>query len=327
VVVAGENPEAELRAVAALAVEAGADFRSVAVSPAGDLGFVMPGTEFPDDSPFRDLYAAARKAFPGRPVGGGTFVYFTELNRKPPPGDAIDFVIHGTCAIVHAADDRSVTETIECLPYVTGSVRAMFGDKRYRAGPGSIGSRPAPFGGPTSPNPQSRRIAMTRADPRQRGLLGAAWHLGYAAQMAAGGADEVVLGAPVGEFGLLHHPQGYPQPWYDEHGGLYPAYHVMRGVYAASGAPRRATEISAPREVQALAYEAGGRLTVWLANLTGEPRTVVLQGAGGGARVARIAASGFAALAADRDALSGPGEPAGGNPIALGPYEVARLTY
>jgi hypothetical protein len=57
-----------------------------------------------------------RGAFPGILVGGGSFAYFTELNRKRRPFALLDFVCHTTCAIVHAADDRSVTETIEsCL--------------------------------------------------------------------------------------------------------------------------------------------------------------------------------------------------------------------
>lgn len=327
VAVAGEDPAAELAAVAAQAGEAGAEFASVAVTPAEDLSFVMPGTVFPDDSPFRRLFAAVRAAFPEAAVGGGTFVYFTELNRKPPPFDALDFVCHGTCAIVHAADDRSVTESVEALPYVVGSCRAMFGDRRYRIGPGTIGSRPAPFGGPTSPNPESRRVAMCRNDPRQRGLLGAAWHLGYAARVAEGGADEAILGAPLGEFGLVHHALDYPQPWFDDNGGVYPAYHVMRGIYAASGAPRRATRVSAPREVQALAYEQGGGLCLWLANLMGEPRTVALAGFdAAAARVARIDEAGFEALAGDPAVLDDPGAPLRAETVALGPYETLRLT-
>ena len=327
VVVPGEDPEAEFRAVAAMADEAGASFGSLTVSLASDLGFVMPGTEFPDDSPFRNLYAAARAAFPNRPVGGGTFVYFTELNRKPPPADAIDFVCCGTTAIVHAADDRSVTETIEAVPYVIGSVRALYGDKACQVGPGSIGSRPAPFGGPSSPNAHSGRVAMCRNDPRQRGLLGAAWHLGYAARMAEGGVQAVLLGAPLGEFGLVHHSMDYPQPWYDGRGGLYPAYHVMRAIYAATGATRIATTISAPREVQALAFEKDGQRTLWLANLMGEPRVVKREGMDSGGMVARIDAAGFEALADDPLALDvAAGEPAGDS-LELGPYEVARITF
>lgn len=40
---------------------------------------------------------------------------------------------------------RSVTETIECLPYIIRSGRALFGNRHYRIGPGTIGTRTSPF--------------------------------------------------------------------------------------------------------------------------------------------------------------------------------------
>src|SRR5262249_19037848 len=152
----------------------GAILTSVAVSWAGDLDFVMPGTTFPDNTPFERLYAAARAAFPNTLLGGGSLGYFTELNRKPPPFTLLNFVCHTTCAIVHAADDRSVTETIECLPYIIRSGRALFGNTPYRIGPGTIGTRTSPFGNRPALNAHNGRVTMVRRDPRQRGLLGAA---------------------------------------------------------------------------------------------------------------------------------------------------------
>ena len=77
---------------------------------------------------------------------------------------------------------------------------------------------------------------MNRNDPRQRGLLGAAWNLGYFAHFAYGGAEAIALGGLAGPFGVVHREADWPQAWYDEAGGLYPAYHVLRGL----GAERRA---------------------------------------------------------------------------------------
>ena len=321
-----DNSAQALRSVADMASAAGARFGSVAVSPAEDLDFVIPGTVFDDMSPYDTLYAAAREAFPGSVIGGGNFMYFTELNRKPPPFAGMDFVIHPTCAIVHAADDRSVTETVETLPYIIRSGRSLFGDKPYCLGPVGIGTRTSPFGGPPSPNPRSGRIAMCRNDPRQRGLLGAAWHLGIAARAAAGGVTSVILGAPTGDHGLLHHPGETPQPWFDEHGGRFPVWHVMRGVYAASGRARRVTEVSVPREVQALAFETeAGGLELWLANLMGEERRIRLDGLGGGdMRLAVLDEESFVAGAGDPDALDGAERSTPGDRIELRPYAVAR---
>ena len=321
-----DNPGEALRSIAAMASAAGARFDSVAVSPAGDLDFVIPGTVFDDMSPYDAFYAAAREAFPGCAIGGGNFMYFTELNRKPPPAGGLDFVIHPTCAIVHTADDRSVTETVETLPYVIHSAKALFEGKPYCLGPVAIGTRTSPFGGPPAPNPHGTRVAMCRNDPRQRGLLGAAWHLGVAARAAEGAVTSLILGAPTGDHGLVHHPGETPQPWFDEHGGRFPAWHVMRGMYAASGRVRRATGTSAPREVQALAFETEtGGTELWIANLMGEERHIRLDGLSGDTmRVAVLDEESFVAGAGDPDVLDGAERSATGDRLDLRPYAVAR---
>jgi hypothetical protein len=145
-----------------------------------------------------------------------------------------------TSALVHAGDDRSVAETLESLPHIARSVRATFGGKPYAVGPSAIGMRDNPYGQTTMPNPDNVRQAMNRNDPRQRGLLGAAWSLGYFAHFAAGGARQIALGGAVGPFGLLHAPADFPQPWFDEAGGLFPVYHVLRGLARLRGAAMRA---------------------------------------------------------------------------------------
>ncbi len=320
-----DHADEALRAIADLARAVGARFGSVAVSPAGDLEFVPPGTVFDDMSAYDALYASARAAFPGCSIGGGSFAYFTELNRKPPPADGMDFVIHPTCAIVHAADDRSVTETIEAFPYVIHSARKLFEGKPYCLGPVGIGTRTSPFGGPPSPNPHGGRVAMCRNDPRQRGLLGAAWHLGVAARAAEGEVTSLILGAPTGDHGLVHHPGDASQAWFDDHGGRFPAWHVMRGMYAASGRPRRTTVVSEPRAVQALAFgaEAGG-VELWIANLTGDPQRVRLVGLDGDVGVAVLDEDSFVAGTEDPDVLDRVERTASDGYLELPCYAVAR---
>lgn len=200
-VISGDDVDAEMTAIANAAASASLTFADVAVSLAGDLAFVPPGSQFPNMDDFEALFAAARSAFPNARIGGGNFVYFTELNRKPVPAAPLDYLVHGTSAVVHAADDRSVTETIECLPYVFRSMKAGYGDKPYRVSPAGIGSRTSPFGNDPTPNPNAARVTMTDKDPRQRGLLGAAWHLSYLVKAAACDVDSVALATPTGGFG------------------------------------------------------------------------------------------------------------------------------
>jgi hypothetical protein len=106
----------ELMRVAALVAESGIKLSAVAVCPVGDLMSVLPAGERPPAPPLEGLYSAARRAFPGVKIGGGMFSNFTELNRKRPPAHLLDFVSNTTCPTVHAADDRSVMETLEALP-------------------------------------------------------------------------------------------------------------------------------------------------------------------------------------------------------------------
>ena len=102
----------------------------------------------------------------------------------------------------------------------------------------------------------------------------------------------------------------------------------MRGLYAASGRPRRATEVSVPREVQPLAFETEAGLELWVANLMGEERRVRLDGLGGlggaGMRVAVLDEESFVACAGDPDALDGVETSASGDRMELRPYAVAR---
>jgi hypothetical protein len=225
--------------VRAAAAAAGIRFAKVAVSPACDLKCTLPGSVWPACPPLQALYEAARQAFPEAAIGGGMFSYFTELNRKRPPAEQLDFVVHTTCPIVHAADDTSVMETLEALPHVVRSTRSFIGAKPYRVGPSALGARDNPSGASAAPNPDNGRIALVTMDPRQRGLLGAAWYLGYAAQLARAGVDAVWRGAPVGEHGVIHDRGDYPQPWFDrQDAGVYPAWLVLRGRAAGAGLPR-----------------------------------------------------------------------------------------
>ncbi len=317
----------DLEAVRAAVAEAGMRFASIALSPSCDLKCTLPGSVWPPCPPLEVIYDAARTAFPGLPIGGGMFSFFTELNRKRPPTDHLDFVVHTTCPIVHACDDRTVMENLEALPHIIKSTRAFIGGLPYRVGPSSIGARDNPYGAAPTPNPDNRRVALACMDPRQRGLLGAAWNLGYVAHMARGQVDAVALAAPVGEFGVAYARMDYAQPWFDERGqGVYPVYHVLRGMAAGAGKPMLATTLSDGSVVQAVAWRDEERTELWLANLTGERQRVAIKGLPADqGRVWRLDSDAFVTAA------SGPrgfGDPAGATPlesIELDAYAVLRI--
>ncbi|RIA43751.1 hypothetical protein DFR49_1980 [Hephaestia caeni] len=258
VIAASGDLDEELGTVAWLVADAGLPLDGIAVFPAPDLQSTPPGSAWPACPPFDSIYAAARRAFPGIALGGGMFSYFTELNRKRPPVELLDFVSHATCPIVHAADDRSVMQTLEAIPHIVRSAREIIGAAPYRLGPSTIGMRQNPYGSRTMDNPDRGRVPMASVDPRQDGRFAAAWALGYVAAGEAGGLETLTLGALTGPFGVLG-PDG-PRP----------VFSIVRDLAALAGAPRRACRSSAPDRV--LAVASGDHML--LANLTPAPCVV-----------------------------------------------------
>jgi hypothetical protein len=266
----------ELSATATLVREAGLNLSAVAVCPVGDLKSVLPGGVRPPAPPLADLYRAARAAFPAQRLGGGMFSFFTELNRKRPPAELLDFVHNSTCPIVHAADDRSVMETHEALPYQVATARSFIGKTAYRVGPSAIGCRDNPHGKTFTPNPDNVRICLVKADPRQRALFGAAWAVGYAASFAPTGLEALSFGAPTGPLGVIHREGGARVPYFDALGAraVYPAYHVVAGLTRASGARIVACSGAEAGGICSFAYRGQGATLVWLANQTAHEKTV-----------------------------------------------------
>lgn len=326
VVVSVDSFREELTELGRTVASLGSPFSAVLVSPASDLKCTLPGSPWPSAPPAREFFAAARAAFRGARLGGGMFSLFTEMNRKRPPIDLIDFLSFTTTAMLHASDDCSITEGLESLPAMALTATNIAEGKPWAVGPSAIGMRMNPYGEAPLANPENIRQAMNFNDPRQRGLLGAAWALGFFARFAAGGASTVTLGGPTGPFGLVHTPQPWPQPWYDQtDGGLFPMYHVLRGLGSLRGSCLYAAELSEPSAIQAIvAGTESGAATVWLANLTGNETACWLD-----ADIADYTVldeTTFVAAAGNPNAMDDLKRHVGGRKIGLGPYAIARLT-
>ena len=94
-------------------------------------------------------------------------------------------------------------------------MRAIAGSLPYRLGPSAMGMRYNPYGKTTDANQANIRTAFAHQEPRQRGLFGAAFALGYMARATAAGIERVCFGALTGPFGLVYRKTDYPQPWFD----------------------------------------------------------------------------------------------------------------
>jgi hypothetical protein len=319
--------EAEIAGLARTVSRLGNPFTRVFLTPASDMKSTQPAGPWPPCPPLADIYKLARLLFPHARIGGGMMSYFTEINRKRPPAEFADFLTFTNSALVHAGDDRSVTEGLEALPAMATSVRAFGGGKPFAVGPSAIGMRFNPYGAAPQANPRDARQAMNRNDPRQRGLLGAVWNFAYFAHFAKSGAEAVALGGLTGPFGAVYSRQAWPQAWFDGNkGGVYPVFHVLRGLARLKGADLLDTTIGRPRDVQALAARRkDGKTELWLANLTGDAVTVDIGSKAAGARAAFLDAERFV-QAADRPELLDRAAAKLSSPrIALGPYALGRV--
>jgi hypothetical protein len=259
----------ELQEIAAWMRAAGFASDAIMVCPSIDRQSTPPGSTWPDCPPLERIYAAAAKAFPGIRLGGGMLSYFTELNRKRVPGESLAFISHCTNPIVHAADDLSVMQTLEALPFITRSVRAIYGDKPYRIGPSTIPMRQNPYGSRTMDNPQNSRIPMANRDPRHTGQFGAAFAAGYAASTLDARLETLTLSALPGAFGLY---SGRHEPI--EEGGKRPLHSVVKGLAECAGQKWQAVTSSAPAKVMAFTVKTGAGGTIWIVNLTAEEQSI-----------------------------------------------------
>ena len=325
-----EEPVAdELAAAAELASRVGLAPAAIVPEQARLLKFTLETVEALGIPGFEEVYAAARAAFPGVRLGGGVFTSFTELNRNCADSALFDFLTHGTTAVVHEPDDRSVMETLQTLPDIVASAKALAGGKPYRIAPSAIGMRSNPYGPGVHENGDNGRHSFNRQDPRHRALLGAAFTLGYAARVAPLGLEALALGTPSGALGMVYRRTAQPQPWFDDLAGpaVLPLYHIVAALAAAKGAKVRTVTSGDAARVLGLAYESGAGTLLWLANLTPMPQTVAVSGAASGtATVGRLDSTNFVEAATDPAGFAASaGMPADPGRIALAPFAVSRI--
>ncbi|SHE83347.1 hypothetical protein SAMN02745157_1038 [Kaistia soli DSM 19436] len=319
VVAEGEDPSSALAGLRQRLDSAGIVAHRVLALPAPYLASHQPSGPWPPGATPHDAAMAARAAFPDAQIGGGMLTSFTEFNRCPPDPSLSDFVSHGTTAIVHAADDRSVMETLEALPAIFQSAAALAPGRPYRLGLISIGMRSNAYGPEREPDPEGRRLAMAKVDPRQRGLFAASFAVGAMSATEGSVVEAMALASATGPFGMIRSAASWPQPYFDDHAEaiVYPLFHVMRALAGLAGLPRCQVG-GLPAGIAAVATNT----MIVLANLTAEVRELVLPWR---ANIRLLDTSSFMAAAADPLWLDRPGDTA--DQITLGAYSVAFLTF
>jgi hypothetical protein len=272
----------------------------------------------------RTIRRGLREVGLSAPVGGGTALWFAELNRHQPDPSALDFFAYGICPQLHLFDDAALVETLAVQGMTVSSARALGGGRPVVIGPvmlmppvGGAAGEDAGFG--------------EGVDPRQRSLFCAAWTLGSLKQLTLAGVEAVTYFETLGPRGLIGTGAGaHLDRTRSARVAPYPVHQILVEVSRMSGSDVRMTESSQPLSAEALACSDGRRLSLLVANLRPGAQEVIIEGLPPG-----VATIGAIKLSADLSATEDVGAltfvtrrvtTRGRLPLTLGGYEFARVT-
>lgn len=216
---------------------------------------------------------------PGVPIGGGTNLYFAELNRSRPETPGLDAVAFSINPQVHASDERSLVENIEAQRDTVTSARMFCAGLPLVVSPVTLKPRFNPDA--VGPEPEPRPGELPSAvDARQMSLFAAAWTLGSIKQLAEGGAASITYYETTGWRGTKETDRGSPIPesFLSTPGLVFPVYHVFADIAGLKTAELMACSSTDPLRVQGLALNDGENIHLLVANLTADTQTCALEG-------------------------------------------------
>ncbi len=312
-----------LRAIARLCSEQKTGPSHVIGVPEAYMKSYQPDGDWPIGLTPQECVALCRETFTDAKIGGGVLTNFTEFNRCHPDPDECDYGSFATTAIVHAADDQSVFETLEAQPDVYASAQSLMPKTGYRMGLVGIGFRSNPYGSAPLENPEQVRLEMTQADPRQRGLFAASWMVGAVATTQGFHIESLALAMPVGPLGLIYRQEDYAQPLFDNVPGriIYPAYHVVKALAEFSGKVRQS--VTLPDGLFGVVTKTGKALKAVISNGTSQVQFLELPSQG---RTLLMSEDTFDAATADLDWLKNASRE-NVRSIELSPYAVAFIDF
>lgn len=221
------------------------------------------------------------------PIGAGTNIYFTELNRMRPPLDVVDVVAYSINPQVHAFDNASLVETLAAQGTTATSARQFCSDRPLLISPITLQPRFNPNATGPEPNPEPGQLP-TQVDPRQMSLFGAGWTLGSIKYLAeTGEVASTTYYETSGWRGVLESPQGcaLPDKFCSFPGGVFPLYHVLAAIGEFAGGEVIQSTSSEPLQVDGLVLQKGERTRILLTNFTAQPQRVIVHRLAGQAQV------------------------------------------
>ena len=224
------------------------------------------------------LIAAARRALgPNAVIGGGTNLYFTELNRERPNESDADILSFSLNPQVHASDDETIVQNLAAQAVIAANARGVCGSARVSVSPVTLRPRFNPNA--TAPELDVSNTPLpSDVDARQSSGLGAAWTATSIKYLAEGGAiDAITYYELTGWKGLLERDSPMqPGDFWSNPGEPFPVYQVFASLVGFTHV--RPCTSSDPARFDALIIEAEGALRLLIANFTAERLSINVSG-------------------------------------------------
>ena len=231
----------------------------------------------PDDWAAR-ARAALTDAFVSVPLGGGTDLYFTELNREPPDPRAFDVLNFSINPQVHAFDDRTLIQNAMTQAVVAGNAPRITGSTPLSVAPISLRPRFNPNA--TDPDADVSNTALpSDVDGRQASYFTANWtamSIKYLAE--AGTVSSATYFETIGWKGILERESGSLDPlnFPSKPGQRFPVWQTFAALSGATTA--RTCRSSDAEQVDALMVCGDSVDRALLVNWTNRLRTVRIDG-------------------------------------------------
>jgi D-apionolactonase len=214
-------------------------------------------------------------------LGGGTNLYFTELNRDPPDTLAFDVLNFSINPQVHAFDDRTLIQNASTQQVVAVNAALVTEPAELSVAP--ITLRPRFNPNATDPASDVSNTALpSDVDERQRTYFTANWTAMSIKYLAAANCvDVATYFEAVGWKGLMESPAGCPDPAHfsSEPGEPFPVWQVFAALADMTHAHMCTS--SGPEQVDALIVsDDSGASRALIANWIDSDQTVAITGYG-----------------------------------------------
>ena len=203
---------------------------------------------------------------PAIPFGGGTDMYFAELNRTRPDASLMDEIAYAVMPQMHADDDLSLFESLEAQGDTVRTALILSAGKRIAVSPITLRHRKATYGAIEA----APGTLPFQVDPRQASRLLAAWTLGSVKYCAEAGASSLTYFETSGWRGIVESECGpaLPELFPSSPGMVFPVQTLFRELAGHKSARIVACTSSEPLQTVGLCLQHEHCATLLAGNLT-----------------------------------------------------------